>query len=76
MSKKNRLFLASLLPLVLLGSVFAVVQAQEGKTPALRQTLWSDPATWPNGQVPRAGDEVTIESGKDVVLDVSSPTSS
>ena len=74
MSKKNRSFLVvSLFPLVLLGSVFAVVQAQEGKTPAIKQTLWSDPATWPDRQVPRAGDEVTIESGKDVVLDVSSP---
>jgi cell migration-inducing and hyaluronan-binding protein len=49
------------------------VQAQEAKTPAIKQTLWSDPATWPDGQVPRAGDQVTIESGKDVVLDVSSP---
>ncbi len=74
MSKKNRsVLVVSLFPLVLLGSVFAVVQAQEGKTPALKQTLWSDPVTWPDGKVPRAGDEVTIESGKDVVLDVSSP---
>ena len=74
MSKKNRSFLiVSLLPLVILGSVFAVVQAQEGKSPAIKQALWSDPATWPDGQVPRAGDKVTIESGKDVVLDVSSP---
>jgi hypothetical protein len=46
MGKKNRLFLVvSLFPLVLLGSVFTVVQAQEGKSPALKQTLWSDPAT-------------------------------
>src|SRR6202046_470613 len=74
MSKKNRSFLVvSLFPLVLLGSVFAVVQAQEGKTPAIKQELWSNPATWPDQKVPRAGDEVTIESGKDVVLDVSSP---
>jgi cell migration-inducing and hyaluronan-binding protein len=74
MSKKNRLFLVvSLLPLVLLGSVFAVAQAQEGKSAALKQTLWSDPATWPDRQVPRAGDKVTIESGQDVVLDVSPP---
>ncbi len=74
MSKKNRSFLVvSLFPLVLLGSVFAVVQAQEGQTPAIKQELWSDPATWPDRQVPRAGDEVTIEKGKDVVLDVSSP---
>jgi cell migration-inducing and hyaluronan-binding protein len=74
MSKKNRSFLVvSLFPLVLLGSVFAVVQAQEGKTPAIKQTRWSEPATWPDREVPRAGDKVTIESGKDVVLDVSPP---
>jgi cell migration-inducing and hyaluronan-binding protein len=73
-SKKNRSFLGAwLFPLVFLGSVFAVVQAQEGKTPAIKQTLWSDPASWPDGQVPRAGDKVAIESGKDVVLDVSPP---
>ena len=74
MSKKNRSFVVvSLFPFVLFGSVFAVVQAQEGNTPAIKQTLWSDPATWPDRQVPRAGDEVTIETGKDVVLDVNSP---
>jgi G8 domain len=70
MSQKNRsILVVSLFPLVLLGSAFAVVQAQEGK-----QALWSDPATWPDGQVPRAGDKVTIERGKDVLLDVSPPS--
>jgi hypothetical protein len=74
MSRKNRSFLVvSLFPLVLLGSVFAVVQAEDGKSPAIKQTLWSDPSTWPDRQVPRAGDKVIIESGKDVVLDVSPP---
>src|SRR3984957_16544475 len=74
MSKKNRSFLVvSLFPLVLLGSVFAVVQAEDGKSQAVKHELWSNPATWPDQKVPRAGDEVTIESGKDVVLDVSSP---
>jgi cell migration-inducing and hyaluronan-binding protein len=74
MSQKNRSFLmVSLLPLVLLGSVFAVVQAQDGKSPVVKQALWSDPATWPDRQVPRAGDTVTIERGKDVLLDVSPP---
>ncbi len=74
MSRNNRSFLVvSLFPLALLGSVLAVVQAAEGNTQASKQTLWSDPATWPDRKVPSAGDEVTIESGKDVVLDVSSP---
>jgi cell migration-inducing and hyaluronan-binding protein len=67
-SKKNHSFLVvALLPVVLLGGVFAVAQAKEGN-----QALWSDPATWPGGKVPVAGDKVTIEKGKDVVLDVNS----
>src|SRR5215208_2534064 len=73
-SKQRRSFLlASLLPACLLVSVFAVVQAQEGKSPAARATRWSDPASWPDRTVPRAGDMVTIAAGKDVVLDVSPP---
>lgn len=33
---------------------------------------WSDPATW-GGRLPAAGEEVTIPSGADVLLDVSPP---
>jgi cell migration-inducing and hyaluronan-binding protein len=74
MSTKYRSFLVvSLLPIVLLGSVVAVGQAREGTSPTIKQTLWSDPATWPDGKVPAAGDKVTIERGKDVILDVSPP---
>ena len=74
MSKQHRSFLlASLLPAFLLVSVFAVVQAQEGRSPAAMQARWSDPATWPDRRVPRAGDKVTIPAGKEVVLDVSPP---
>ena len=74
MSKQHRSFLlASLLPAFLLVSVFAVVQAQEGRSPAARPDDWSDPATWPDRQVPLAGDKVTIATGKEVVLDVSPP---
>src|SRR5688500_6633527 len=73
-SKHHRSFLlASLLPAFLLVSVFAVVQAQEGRSPAARGARWSDPATWPDRRVPRAGDKVTIAAGQDVVLDVSPP---
>jgi cell migration-inducing and hyaluronan-binding protein len=73
-SKHRRSFLlASLLPAFLLVSVFAVVQAQEGKSPAVKQTRWSDAATWPDRRVPRAGDKVTIAAGKNVLLDVSPP---
>ena len=74
MSKKNRSFLVvALLPIVLLGSVSALGQAEEGTSPTINQTLWSDPATWPDGKVPAAGDKVTIEKGKEVILDVSTP---
>jgi len=58
----------SLIPAVMLGSVFAVVQAAEAKA-----TKWSSPATWPNRKVPAAGDKVEIPSGKSVILDVSPP---
>jgi cell migration-inducing and hyaluronan-binding protein len=73
-SKHHRSFLlASLLPAFLLVGVFAVVQAQEGRSPAARPARWSDPAAWPDRKVPAAGDKVTIEKGKEVVLDVSPP---
>src|SRR5687768_1129312 len=73
-SKRHRSFLlASLLPAFLLVSVFAVVQAQEGRSPSVRPARWSDAATWPDRRVLRAGDKVTIAAGKEVVLDVSPP---
>src|SRR5436190_1805138 len=74
-SKRHRSFLlASLLP-ILLGSVFAVVQAQNAGAPAVAvtQTRWSDPATWPERKVPAAGDKVTIARDQSVLLDVSPP---
>ena len=74
MSKQHRSFLLVLLvSAFLLGSVFAVVQAQNGGTSAAKPTKWSDPASWPNRKVPVAGDAVTIDKGKDVILDVSPP---
>ena len=69
MSEKNRSFLLfSLIPVVLLGGVFSIVQAADAKA-----TKWSDPATWPDNRVPAAGDKVEIASGKSVILDVSPP---
>src|SRR5215469_3546947 len=74
MRKQYRLFLLlSLVPAFLFGSVSAVVQAQNAGTPAVKQSRWSDPATWPGRKVPVAGDKVTIENGKNVLLDVSPP---
>src|SRR5436189_5827897 len=72
MRKQYRLvFLLSLVPAFLFGSVSAVVQAQNAGTPAVKQSRWSDPVTWPGRKAPVAGDKVTIEKGKDVILDVS-----
>src|SRR5499433_3818352 len=74
MRKQYRLFLLlSLVPAFLFGRVVAVVQAQNAGTPAVKQSRWSDPATWPGRKVPAAGDKVTIENGKNVLLDVSPP---
>src|SRR5690606_9106075 len=74
MSGRSRLvFLASLVPAVLLGGAFAVVQAQNAGVPAATATIWSDPATWPDKKVPAAGDKVAIAKDKSVILDVSPP---
>ena len=74
MSERSRwVFLASLVPAVLLGGVFAVVHAQNAGAPAVRAAKWSDPATWPNRKVPAAGDKVTIGKDQQVILDVSPP---
>jgi cell migration-inducing and hyaluronan-binding protein len=40
---------------------------------AAKRSLWSDPASWPDGKVPREGDAVTIARDRDVVLDVTPP---
>ena len=72
MTTHHRSFLlSSLLPAVLLVGAFAVVQAQNAGSPAAGR--WSDPTTWPGGRVPAAGEKVTIERGKEVLLDVSPP---
>src|SRR5499433_40531 len=74
MRKKNRPFLLmSLISASLLVSVFTIVQAQNSGAAAAKATKWSDAATWPNRKVPVAGDKVTIDAGKEVVLDVNTP---
>jgi len=40
---------------------------------ATHRSRWSDPASWPDGKVPRAGDAVTIGRDKDILLDVNPP---
>jgi len=73
-STHHRSFLlAAILPVFLLVAVFAVVQAQEGRSPSAKQTRWSDPATWPDKKVPPRDAVVTIEKDMNVILDVSPP---
>jgi cell migration-inducing and hyaluronan-binding protein len=76
MRRQYRSFLFALLvPAFFLVSPFDVVATvQEQGSHAVKQELWSHPATWPDRKVPRAGDTVTIERGKDVLLDVSPPS--
>ncbi|MGV3555548.1 MAG: G8 domain-containing protein, partial [Croceibacterium sp.] len=50
--------------------------AAEAEAPApsaMRQVRWSDPAAWPDGKVPAAGEAVTIARDMDVMLDASPP---
>ena len=69
----NRSFLRSLLVTACFSvGVCAAAQAQDQASSAIKGN-WSDPAIWPNQRVPAAGEQVTIESGKDVILDVSPP---
>ncbi len=75
MRRQYRSFLLALLvPAFVLVSADSVAAAQEQGSHAVKQELWSDPATWPDRKVPRAGDTVTIPRGKDVLLDVSPPS--
>src|SRR6185437_6983395 len=40
---------------------------------AAHWSRWSDPASWPDGKVPGAGDAVTIAKDRAIVLDVTPP---
>ena len=41
--------------------------------PLIAQSAWSDANSWPTGQVPTAGQDVTIPSDSHIVLDVETP---
>jgi len=76
-------FIALLFPAFLLLGVGAGAGAQEAhdhmdmpapaQSSAVKRSRWSDPASWPDGKVPREGDAVTIGRDRDIVLDVSPP---
>ncbi|HEU4685544.1 MAG TPA: G8 domain-containing protein, partial [Nitrospira sp.] len=74
MRKQYRSFLLALLfPALFLLGVCADVEAQQASSSQANAALWSNPATWPSGKVPAAGDQVVIEPDMNVVLDVSPP---
>ena len=84
--KSMGLLSSLLLPAALLLSLGSEAAAQEShdhmnmampaKAPAsaVKRSLWSDPASWPDGKVPREGDAVKIARDRDIVLDVTPPT--
>jgi len=74
------LLLSSLVPASLLLGAGAAAQdhshmdmSAQRPAAAAPPSRWSDPASWPDGKVPRAGDAVTIARDRNVVLDVSPP---
>ena len=73
MRKRSLLFLSLLVPAFLVLGGYAALRLSKKllRRPAAKR--WSDPATWPNRKVPVAGDKVTIEKDKQVVLDVNPP---
>ncbi len=83
MRMRSRLLLTLLVPACSLLGIGTEVGAQEthahmdmpmpAPASAVRQSRWSDPASWPDGKVPRAGDAVTIARGRDIVLDIAPP---
>src|SRR5688500_16810445 len=84
MRKQPSLFLfASLLPVTLMLATATSVAAQdshdhaavaeEGPAGPVRTMRWSDPAAWPDGRVPAAGDAVTIARDMAIVLDITPP---
>jgi cell migration-inducing and hyaluronan-binding protein len=84
MRMPSRRFLVSmLLPVGVMLGMAAPAYAQDshdhmdmsapGSAVAVKQTRWSDPASWPGGKVPKAGDAVTIARDKNILLDVSPP---
>ena len=78
-----RYLVCAFLPAALMLGTGAGVSAQdshdhggasmEAHPDQVRHLNWSDPAAWPDGRVPGAGDAVTIARDMDVVLDIDPP---
>ncbi len=66
-------FLSLLFSSLLVLGGYAVVQAQQSTSSAVKAKRWSDPAAWPDKKVPGQDAVVTIQKGMDVILDVSPP---
>jgi cell migration-inducing and hyaluronan-binding protein len=83
MRAQSRLLVSTVFPAVLLLGIGGQAAAQDAHAhmgmPAkaalsgAQPSRWSDPASWPDGKVPRAGDAVTIARDRNVVLDVTPP---
>jgi cell migration-inducing and hyaluronan-binding protein len=80
MRTMSRHFLVSLLVPLLFATAAEAQDAHahmdmpaKAASSAAQASRWSDPASWPDGKVPGTGDAVTIERGRNIVLDVSPP---
>ncbi len=73
MQKRSFLLLSLLVPAFLGLGGYAVVQAQQTTSTAVKGGRWSDAATWADKKVPGANAAVTIDRNVDVVLDVEPP---
>ena len=73
MQKRSFLLLPLLVPAFLGLGGYAVAQAQQTTSTAVKAGRWSDAATWADKKVPAANAAVTIDRNVDVVLDVTPP---
>lgn len=71
--RKHYLFLSLLAPAFLILGGYAVVEAQQATSSAVKAGRWSDAATWADKKVPAKDAVITIEKDVNVVLDVTPP---
>jgi len=69
-SIRNAVFATALLTLCLAGATPALAQCSDNWTGGGGDGAWSDVLNWSKGSVPGSGDNVCIQSGAAVVLDV------